>query len=188
MKSTVFNVNALSKSAKVRFGRIFNDMLKKNQGLFNETVIMCVGTDRVTGDSLGPLTGYKLCSLLPVSDTYLYGTLERPVHALNMDGFVDKIYRTHSAPLLVVVDASLGLPQHIGRLSLRHGGVVPGAGVGKRMPAIGDISVTGVVNVYGNSDHEYAVLQNTRLNTVMKMAEVISCGIISGINDYQRSV
>ena len=37
-------------------------------------------TDRATGDSLGPLIGYKLQSL-PYQNIYVHGTLEKPVHA-----------------------------------------------------------------------------------------------------------
>ncbi|MFR3322802.1 MAG: DUF1256 domain-containing protein [Lachnospiraceae bacterium] len=56
-------------------------------------VILCIGTDRLIGDSLGPLTGSLLqrahCPL-PV-----YGTLAQPVHALNLADFLAEIRRTH---------------------------------------------------------------------------------------------
>ncbi len=48
-------------------------------------------------------------------------------------------------------------------------------GVNKDLPSIGDISITGVVNVGGLM--EYMVLQNTRLNLVMNMAEIIAKSI-----------
>jgi len=166
-----------------RVGRTFGEMLICNRDSFKEIIILCVGTDRITGDSLGPLTGHKLQELLQKSNLacspIVYGTLETPVHALNVNNVVEGIYLKYSAPLVVVVDASLGLPRHIGRLTLKYGGVQPGAGVGKKMPVIGDIAITGVVNYYSNE--ELLVLQNTRLNTVMKMADVIANGIIHGV-------
>jgi len=51
----------------------------------------------------------------------------------------------------------------------------PGAGVKKELPVVGDIHITGVVNVGGFM--EYFVLQNTRLHLVISMAEVIAKGI-----------
>lgn len=177
------NVNALMKEAQEQFGQAFSEMLFDSQRPFQEIIILCVGTDRITGDSLGPLTGYKLLALFEQKklkyQPVVYGTLEHPVHAVNINSFVDEIYLKYPAPLVVVIDASLGLPQHIGRLTLKYGGVEPGAGVGKKMPAIGDIAITGVVNYYAHMD--YSILQNTRLNTVMKMAEVIAHGIVRGI-------
>ncbi|MGB4312546.1 MAG: DUF1256 domain-containing protein [Natronincolaceae bacterium] len=38
-------------------------------------------------------------------------------------------------------------------------------------PAVGDISITGIVNLSGYM--EYLVLQNTRLSLVMKMADTL---------------
>ena len=55
------------------------------------------------------------------------------------------------------------------------GPVKPGAGVNKELPAVGDIHITGIVNVSGFM--EYFVLQNTRLHLVMKMAKTIANGI-----------
>jgi len=177
--------NALKTQTEHQLALAFSKSLHSYSGTFDKVIILCVGTDRLTGDSLGPLTGYKLLPLLTKLKTppVLFGTLEEPVHALNINNIVDKIYTQYSAPLVVAVDASLGLPQHIGRLSLKHGSLNPGSAVGKKLPAIGDITVTGVVNHYHFLD--YAMLQNTRLNTVMKMAEVIAYGIFHGIQtDY----
>lgn len=50
-------------------------------------VFLCIGTDRSTGDSLGPLIGYKLRQMrLP--KTTVFGTLERPVHAMNLERYL----------------------------------------------------------------------------------------------------
>ena len=49
----------------------------------------------------------------------------------------------------------------------------------KDLPKIGDLSVTGIVNISGSL--EFMVLQNTRLYTVMLLADVISRGIYHSI-------
>ena len=48
-----------------------------------EIVIVCIGTDRSTGDSLGPLVGSKLLQM-GFRDQHLFGTLYQPVHAMNL--------------------------------------------------------------------------------------------------------
>ncbi|MBO1910904.1 DUF1256 domain-containing protein, partial [Microvirga sp. 3-52] len=49
-----------------------------------DLVFFCIGTDRSTGDSFGPLTGSRLTEFqafpFPV-----FGTLESPLHALNLE-------------------------------------------------------------------------------------------------------
>ena len=47
-------------------------------------VFVCIGTDRSTGDSLGPLIGYKIANLR-YKGVYVYGNLEHPVHAKNLE-------------------------------------------------------------------------------------------------------
>ena len=137
-------------------------------------VILCIGTDRLIGDSLGPLTGSLLqrahCPL-PV-----YGTLAQPVHALNLADFLAEIRRTHSNSPVIAIDASLGPDSRIGCLTLRPHGLQPGAGVHKRLAPAGDISITGITGP--NSRQPYLSLQTARLATVMEMAEEICACIL----------
>lgn len=51
----------------------------------------------------------------------------------------------------------------------------PGAAVHKNLPKVGDIHITGIVNVGGSM--EFYVLQNTRLHLVMSMADSIAQSI-----------
>lgn len=134
-------------------------------------VIVCVGTDRSTGDSLGPLVGTSL-SREASPHFALYGTLEEPVHAMNLNETLQKINRSFRSPFVIAVDACLGQVSSVGCIQLGPGPVRPGAGVNKELPPVGDIHMTGIVNVGGFM--EYFVLQNTRLNLVMKMSEIIA--------------
>jgi len=186
------NFNSLAIHAKKQFATAFGKLLYEYADTYDKVIILCIGTDRITGDSLGPLTGYKLKPLLASLQTppVLYGTLEEPVHALNLSSFVQNIYKQFSTPLVIAIDASLGLPKHIGRLTLKAGAFNPGSAVGKKMPAIGDITVTGVVNhCHCCSNYlDYSTLQNTRLNTVMKMAEVIAYGLYQGLHAHYTGI
>ncbi|WP_257351721.1 spore protease YyaC [Pseudalkalibacillus decolorationis] len=137
-------------------------------------VIVCIGTDRSTGDSLGPLVGTKLKVKQP-PNYEVYGTLEEPVHAVNLEERLEQIQAQYENPFIIGIDACLGKLSSVGMVSLGDGPVKPGAAVKKQLPPVGDIHMTGIVNVSGFM--EYFVLQNTRLNLVMKMAELIAEGI-----------
>ncbi len=136
-----------------------------------DLVIVCIGTDRSTGDSLGPLIGSKLESM-NLKRFHIYGTLEKPVHAVNLEERIAEVKEKHSRPFILAIDACLGRMNSVGKITLAEGPVQPGAAVQKKLPSIGDIHMTGIVNVGGMM--EYFVLQNTRLHTVMQMADTIA--------------
>jgi putative sporulation protein YyaC len=139
-----------------------------------ERVIVCVGTDRSTGDALGPLVGSKLKKLDPPR-SHIYGTLEYPVHAMNLEETLDQVADKHPDAFVMAIDACLGQLGSVGSIQLCTGPLKPGAGVNKDLPPVGDIHLTGIVNVGGFM--EYFVLQNTRLNLVMSLADVIASSI-----------
>lgn len=137
-------------------------------------VFICIGTDRSTGDSLGPIVGSNMSKY---NDTrlHVYGTLDHPVHALNLNETISEIHRNFPNPFVIAIDACLGHLTSVGSIQICEGPVKPGAGVNKELPPVGHIHITGVVNVGGFM--EYFVLQNTRLSLVMSMANIISSSI-----------
>lgn len=145
-------------------------------------VFVCIGTDRSTGDSLGPLVG-TLLEEKRMNSFYVYGTLEDPIHAVNLAEKLDEIKAKHFNPIIIAIDACLGRLKSVGYIQLANGPVKPGAGVNKELPSVGDYHITGIVNVSGFM--EYFVLQNTRLNLVLKMAKVIANGIFQASMTYQ---
>lgn len=131
----------------------------------------CIGTDRSTGDALGPLVGQRLLKLGFDADAVI-GSLEDPLHALNLEERLAPLTRRHAPPLIVAVDAALGPMSSVGSVNLRRGGLLPGQGVGKALPRIGDLAVTGTVNVQAGA-LDVQVLQSTRLFLVQQLAELI---------------
>jgi putative sporulation protein YyaC len=149
----------------------FNNM---NPRFEKDIVYVCIGTDRATGDCLGPMVGTRLqsTSLNP----HVFGTLEQPVHAANLIDFTRQIADRYENPLTVAIDASLGNSSRIGFINVKKGGLKPGTALNKDLPEVGDFHISGVVNVGGYL--EQMVLQNTRLFLVYRMAEVIARSIL----------
>lgn len=133
--------------------------------------IVCVGTDRSTGDALGPLVGSALRKFhSTVFD--VYGTLEDPVHAMNLEETMERLYWSTRNPFIIAVDACLGSAASVGTVLVGEGPLYPGSGVGKKLSPVGDIHLSGIVNIGGFM--ELALLQSTRLFLVTRMAELIS--------------
>lgn len=145
-----------------------------------DVLFLCIGSDRSTGDSLGPLTGYMLeKNHFP----FVMGTLKDPVHAVNLEEAVTRLNTDCRDHVVVAVDASVGQKEHIGCITLGKGAIKPGLGVKKDLVAVGDIFITGIVG--SSSRFEPFMLQNTRLSMVMELADCISRGIQSVENFLQ---
>ena len=166
-------------TATYEFSNTFYEQIRERAEVAEHIILLCIGSDRATGDCLGPLVGYKLTSSNEVQNEKIvvYGTLEEPVHAQNLAVTISNIYNNYKNPFVIAIDASLGRLEYIGYMTICEGSVLPGAGVKKDLPAVGDIHITGIVNC--SNVIQVAVLQNTRLSVVMKMADIISNALIS---------
>ncbi|AMA71466.1 spore protease YyaC [Aneurinibacillus thermoaerophilus] len=151
---------------------------------YSDIVVFCIGTDRSTGDALGPIVGSHLERMYP-SNVSIYGTLDSPVHAVNLQETIDYVKKKHTNPLIIAIDACLGQLNSVGKITVAHGPIKPGAGVKKQLPEVGTFHITGIVNIGGFM--EYFVLQNTRLSVVMKMSEIIATSLYSAIVHIKES-
>ena len=151
---------------------------------YSDIIVVCIGTDRATGDCLGPLIGYKLKDI-KYRNIHVYGTLDEPVHAKNLCEYVE-LFNKFENPFIIAIDACLGRLERIGFINIKEGTLSPGSGVNKNLPAIGHINITGIVNVGGFM--EIMILQNTRLSVVMNMANLIANGLKYNLWKMNRKV
>lgn len=189
LKKNILNVDQISIHIedKMAVHKFALDMVCRlnNFGINRERpkILLCIGTDRSTGDCLGPLIGSKINN--GEQDFFtVYGTLDQPVHASNLQEKLKEIYDTYKDPFIIAIDACLGKIENVGCVKVGYGSLQPGAGVHKNLPPVGEIHITGIVNVGGFM--EYLVLQNTRLNLVMRIADVITGGLKRTIQEYTK--
>ena len=97
-----------------------------------QVVFLCIGTDRSTGDSLGPLIGSRL-EAEEISNVVVIGTLEHPVHAVNLDRTLEHIEEHYPDAIIIAVDAAVGRWDHVGLVTLEKGPLRPGLGVRKEL-------------------------------------------------------
>ncbi len=164
------NVTAIFSFSDALYQTIMNC---KTEG-HRDIVIVCIGTDRSTGDSLGPIIGYKLRGM-NYSNVHVYGDLENPVHAKNLQETIESIFKRYETPFLIAVDASLGRADHVGFISVGKGSIRPGSALNKELEPVGHMHITGIVNAGGFM--EFMILQNTKLGTVMRIADTVATGI-----------
>ncbi|MCM3630942.1 spore protease YyaC [Paenibacillus glycanilyticus] len=132
----------------------------------SQVVFVCIGTDRSTGDSFGPLLGSRLEER---GWPHVFGTLKQPCDAKR---FEEALKQAAEHEVVIAVDACLGKPQSVGGYITAEGPLTPGQATGARLKAVGDYSIAGVVNA--SSHKPYMTLQTTSLYTVMQMADTVA--------------
>lgn len=155
-----------------------SDALSRINKQAKPPIILCIGSDLVLGDSLGPLIGTLLVkSSLPA---FVYGTLSFPITAKEVNYAKEYLKNLHPDSMIIAVDAAVGDIEDIGLIKVKEKGLKPGLGVNKNLKVIGDCSIIGIVAE--KCKDCYKLLNITRLNLVYKMAEQISNGIIEYVN------
>lgn len=175
--------NSASRKQYVLLGDAFSELLSDYKIETKNLVFLCIGSDRSTGDCLGPLIGHKLRRFLP--DSSIYGSLENPVHAKNLEETMDLIQKKHPNGFIIAIDASLGQKKHVGYVTLANHSLTPGLGVDKQLLSVGNIALTGIVNMNGYANS--FILSSTRLNTVMELADFITLGLWYGTKKATNS-
>lgn len=175
-KKKVRNRYFAPESSEIPF---FTHMLEKqilNRKKNGESLLLlCIGTDKITGDCLGPLVGSKLIkSSFPFP---VYGTLQSPVHAGNLYETLSLIRKNHSHPFILVIDAAVGPSSHIGLVSLSNSSLFPGKGIHRPLFPVGNISVTGIISEAASCCEE--TLPFTSLYLVDTIADFIAKGILA---------
>ncbi|SEF39229.1 putative sporulation protein YyaC [Caloramator fervidus] len=161
-------VNYKDPNAKKILAEYISSFLREN------TLVVCIGTDKCIGDSLGPLVGTFLKeSSFPLP---VIGNLQSPAHAINLEKIINNIKNQYPNHFIIAIDACLGFEENIGDIQVKLGPVHPGKGVGKTLPSIGDISIVGVVDSIDINEGYW--LNNIRLSFVWDMARIISESLI----------
>ena len=151
------------------------DEISKSINLLYNTdkpVIICVGSDLVVGDSLGPIVGTKLQKRLE-GRAFVYGTLQSPITAKEISIIQAEIKRLHPYSEILVIDAAVGDTSEIGYVKISKTGIKPGLGVGKELPVIGDVSIIGIVS---NKEDK-----NLNFNTRFSLVYTLACDIVNGV-------
>ena len=153
---------------------------------WTDLVFLCIGTDRVTGDCLGPYVGHRLSFLLFSRNICLRNTCTactciKPLWHTQRDSFPASGQPDHCCWCF------FGTKKHLDMwpsLMVHCTQVLPFI----KTAACRHIHITGIVNTAGML--EQLTLQTTRLSTVISIAEQISNGILLMIpqSDFRQTL
>lgn len=146
---------------------------------FSNIVILCVGTNKIAGDSIGPMVGQKLIeSLKNKEHIVIYGNMRETLNFKNAKQILQQILIKYKKPFIITVDAALGKEEMIEKIVVGKGKVQIGASLGRSACCNSHISIKGIVGKYEEDKKEnLKTLMNTDIKMVQKMANEITYGI-----------
>ena len=147
-----------------------------------QPVFICVGTPRVTGDALGPMVGSLVHAANP--SIPLYGTMDSPIHALNLVQELRRIRLSHPGSTLIAVDSSLSSVDRVGYVCLDTGKLKPGRATKRGLPSFGSYTLYGNI---ADAEKRSSSLCLERIATaspkfIESMAKVMSTIILESWN------
>ena len=148
----------------------------KTKTLNGQTVYMCIGTEKVFSDSLGPRVGTLLNENM-IFPSFVYGLCEQNITAENLLYSYNFIKAMHPESKIVVIDAAVGAPEQIGKIQISDGGILPGAATNKNLPSVGDIGIVGIVADRGMGD--FYSLNSSKDRFVGQVAQFIADAILA---------
>lgn len=175
----------VNKNSQIQYNKFICEFHREINGKtksISNLVFLCIGTDRITGDCFGPIVGEKLHQFK--NNISVYGSLGEPIVQSNLKNKLDEIYLKFSNPFIVAVDAALSKEENIGKIFVINDSLKLGKGLGKNIANIGDISIKGVIGRKEKSKkRNMQILQNTSLNMVMNLANIVSKGIMEVLQE-----
>lgn len=155
-----------------------------NDHPFSDFIFLCIGSDKIIGDSYGPLVGDKLENLLKnmYQNIHVIGTLQEPISAVNLNKTIEKIYLDYKHPCMIAIDSALSQKEKVGTIYVSNYKMQCGNGTGKQIAKVGDISIKGIVGKdYKIPKYNFSSLQNASLGEVIKLANKTAEGIYNVI-------
>ena len=177
----------LNNKVKDEFVNKLNNLIykKKIENNFMDLVFLCIGTDRIIGDSFGPIVGSKIKNKLEKQNIFninVYGTLEENVSYTNINKVEKIICNSHPKSCIIAIDSALSEKENIGKVYVSEGKIILGKGLNKKKIEIGDISIKAVVGKnYKIPQYNFRILQNISLNEVIKLADIVTEGLLEVI-------
>ena len=143
------------------------EKVKENKG---RIIFLCVGTNKVIGDSIGPRVGSMLKEI--IKNEEIIGNMNNP---LTYNRFYNQSFKRYlNEKFVIIIDSSLGPEEMIGEILFLENKLFFGKALYKKIYPIGDIAIKACVckNLY-NRQKNYINLKNVDINIVKNLSQKI---------------
>ena len=176
-----YKANLDEEDRKQHFEKELEYSMKELEKGFSHLIFLCVGTDLILGDSIGPIIGTKLKKL---ENEYIkiFGTLSKTLNFNNARNEINNIYLNYQNPYIITIDAALSNFNEVGDIVLDKGFIKIGKALEK---SICFYSNTNIKCVVGNNvcmKENLNQLKNIEEQEIYSMANIVYNGIKKVLN------
>lgn len=158
--------------------------------VFDGILVLCVGSarDDLLADNLGPLVGSRIeHGGSDIKGLSVYGTMTEPLNGKVIEQYMDSILKEHQNSFIIGVDcAFVTKKEKVNRIFVKKGILEPGSGMGKQLPAFGDMRITGGLVHKEEKDTIYDSIEKlgkVDKDIVYRAAEIVSTGICNALRE-----
>lgn len=149
---------------------------------FSHIIILCIGTNKLVGDCIGPMVGEKLNSKLKKQkcnkNIIIYGNMKHTLNFKNARQVIEKIYMFYKKPFIITIDSALGTEKMIKQIVVDKGKIKIGNSLGRSICYNSNINIKGVVGENKNTLKEnIQTLKIVKPELVIELSNVVANGI-----------
>ncbi len=170
--------NELNNNKYTQFTNKLGKSLEKLNNTFSHIIFLCIGTEKIIGDSVGPIIGSNIKNL---ENEYIkvYGICGKNLDFSNAKNIIEKVYKKYSNPFIITIDAALSKEKRTGEIYIGEGFMKIGTALEKSITFYSNINIKCVVGKYNslNQKENINILNNVVKERVYSLAEIVSQGI-----------
>ena len=155
----------------------FEQEMQSMKNDFSDLVFLCIGTDKVIGDSIGPIVGSSLKEI-ESNTIHVFGDGGKKQHFLNIKNTLENIYSLYSNPFLITIDAALSSKKSKGEIVLEKGYIKIGKALEKSLCFYANINIKCVVGTYHKQkERNIEELTFINQNEIFTIANIVANSI-----------
>ena len=149
----------------------------KNQK-FSDVVILCIGTNKLIGDSIGPVVGQKLKEENIQEKICIYVDMKQTINFKNAKQVIEKIFKIYEKPFIITIDSALGKQTMINKIVVNKGIIRIGKSLGRSICYPSHITIKGVVGENKNTfEDNIAILKTVQPKLIWELSNTMVEGI-----------
>lgn len=143
---------------------------------FSNIVILCIGSNKMIGDCIGPMVGEKLQSILKKEkNVIIYGDMKETLNFKNAKKVIENIFEKYKNPFIITVDSALGTKETIENIIVSTGWIKIGNSLGRSICYYSHINIKGVVGENKVTKKEnIKILTTVNPTLVIKLSQIIT--------------
>ena len=154
---------------------------------FTEIIFLCVGTNKIIGDMIGPMVGEDLKNRIyknTKKEIVVFGNMQSTLNLKNAEKIISNIKKSYINPFIITIDTALGNEKNLKKIYITQGEIEIGKAVSRGIKYESHINIKGVVGRYSSvTEKNINTLKNVKPEAIFYLSSIISNGITEVIKN-----